>query len=82
MLALTSPTGVGDPVSDPGLDRVFTGNMIGDVVILAMRSPGPMACPLKTIMCRHSRTTHVRGVQLEMSLRRNHATATVVKNSA
>ena len=35
-----------------------------------------------TITYRHGRTTHVRHVQLEMSLRRNHTTATVVKSSA
>ncbi|MBC7518573.1 MAG: DUF1275 domain-containing protein [Microbacteriaceae bacterium] len=36
MLALTFSTGVVDAVGFLGLDRVFTGNMTGNVVILAM----------------------------------------------
>ena len=35
MLALTFSTGIVDAVGYLGLDRVFTGNMTGNVVILA-----------------------------------------------
>lgn len=50
MLALTFSTGVIDAVGYLGLDRVFTGNMTGNVVILAMALTGagglPIAGPL------------------------------------
>lgn len=41
MLALTFSTGVVDAVGYLGLDRVFTGNMTGNVVILAMAIADP-----------------------------------------
>lgn len=41
MLALTFSTGVVDAVGYLGLDRVFTGNMTGNVVILAMGLADP-----------------------------------------
>lgn len=41
MLALTFSTGVVDAVGYLGLDRVFTGNMTGNVVILAMAVADP-----------------------------------------
>ena len=41
MLALTFSTGVVDAVGYLGLDRVFTGNMTGNVVILAMALADP-----------------------------------------
>ena len=40
MLALTFSTGVSDAVGYLGLDRVFTGNMTGNVVILGMALAG------------------------------------------
>ena len=43
MLALTFATGVIDAVGYLGLDRVFTGNMTGNVVILGMASSAPTA---------------------------------------
>lgn len=50
MLALTFSTGVVDAVGYLGLDRVFTGNMTGNVVILGMALAGadglPVAGPL------------------------------------
>lgn len=50
MLALTFSTGVIDAVGYLGLDKVFTGNMTGNVVILAMALTGadglPIAGPL------------------------------------
>ncbi len=50
MLALTFSTGVIDAVGYLGLDRVFTGNMTGNVVILGMALAGaddlPIAGPL------------------------------------
>ncbi|MFT4298373.1 MAG: YoaK family protein [Aeromicrobium sp.] len=50
MLALTFSTGVIDAVGYLGLDRVFTGNMTGNVVILGMAVAGaddlPIAGPL------------------------------------
>ena len=50
MLALTFSTGVADAVGYLGLDKVFTGNMTGNVVILGMAvagAPGlPVAGPL------------------------------------
>ena len=41
MLALTFSTGVVDAIGYLGLDRVFTGNMTGNVVILAMALADP-----------------------------------------
>lgn len=50
MLALTFSTGIADAVGYLGLDRVFTGNMTGNVVILGMGLAGgddlPVAGPL------------------------------------
>lgn len=50
MLALTFSTGIADAVGYLGLDRVFTGNMTGNVVILGMALTGaedlPVAGPL------------------------------------
>ena len=40
MLALTFSTGIIDAVGYLGLDRVFTGNMTGNVVILGMGLAG------------------------------------------
>jgi len=46
MLALTFSTGVIDAVGYLGLDRVFTGNMTGNVVILAMGLVGGSGLPV------------------------------------
>ncbi len=46
MLALTFSTGVIDAVGYLGLDRVFTGNMTGNVVILAMGLAGGDGLPI------------------------------------
>ena len=46
MLALTFSTGVVDAVGYLGLDRVFTGNMTGNVVILAMALAGDNGLPI------------------------------------
>jgi uncharacterized membrane protein YoaK (UPF0700 family) len=46
MLALTFSTGVVDAVGYLGLDRVFTGNMTGNVVILAMALTGADGLPI------------------------------------
>lgn len=46
MLALTFSTGVIDAVGYLGLDRVFTGNMTGNVVILAMALTGAGGLPV------------------------------------
>jgi uncharacterized membrane protein YoaK (UPF0700 family) len=46
MLALTFSTGVVDAVGYLGLDRVFTGNMTGNVVILAMALTGAGGLPI------------------------------------
>ncbi|QAY64790.1 DUF1275 domain-containing protein [Xylanimonas allomyrinae] len=46
MLALTFSTGVADAVGYLGLDRVFTGNMTGNVVILAMALAGADDLPV------------------------------------
>ncbi|NEM89758.1 DUF1275 domain-containing protein [Galbitalea soli] len=46
MLALTFSTGVIDAVGYLGLDRVFTGNMTGNVVILAMALTGADKLPV------------------------------------
>jgi uncharacterized membrane protein YoaK (UPF0700 family) len=55
MLALTFSTGVVDAVGYLGLDRVFTGNMTGNVVILAMALTGagglPIIGPLIALAC-------------------------------
>ena len=46
MLALTFSTGVVDAVGYLGLDRVFTGNMTGNVVLLAMAFAGGTGLPI------------------------------------
>ncbi|GAB3267983.1 YoaK family protein [Sinomonas notoginsengisoli] len=46
MLALTFSTGVVDAVGYLGLDRVFTGNMTGNVVILGMALAGGASLPV------------------------------------
>jgi uncharacterized membrane protein YoaK (UPF0700 family) len=46
MLALTFSTGVIDAVGYLGLDRVFTGNMTGNVVILGMALAGADDLPI------------------------------------
>jgi uncharacterized membrane protein YoaK (UPF0700 family) len=46
MLALTFSTGVIDAVGYLGLDRVFTGNMTGNVVILGMALTGADGLPV------------------------------------
>ena len=46
MLALTFSTGVIDAVGYLGLDRVFTGNMTGNVVILGMAIAGADGLPI------------------------------------
>jgi len=46
MLALTFTTGIVDAVGYLGLDRVFTGNMTGNVVILAMGLAGGTGLPV------------------------------------
>ncbi len=46
MLALTFSTGIVDAVGYLGLDRVFTGNMTGNVVILAMAIAGGDDLPI------------------------------------
>lgn len=46
MLALTFSTGVIDAVGYLGLDRVFTGNMTGNVVILGMAIAGANGLPV------------------------------------
>ncbi|MBT1003798.1 DUF1275 family protein [Paenarthrobacter sp. DKR-5] len=46
MLVLTFSTGVNDAVGYLGLDRVFTGNMTGNVVILAMALTGAGGLPV------------------------------------
>ncbi|CAN5388869.1 YoaK family protein [soil metagenome] len=56
MLALTFSTGVVDAVGYLGLDRVFTGNMTGNVVILAMAiadpsSKLPVIGPIVALAC-------------------------------
>ncbi|MCW2856766.1 MAG: hypothetical protein JWR52_2381 [Marmoricola sp.] len=55
MLALTFATGVVDAVGYLGLDRVFTGNMTGNVVVLGMALAGgnglPVAGPLVALAC-------------------------------
>lgn len=46
MLALTFSTGIIDAVGYLGLDRVFTGNMTGNVVILGMALAGGTTLPI------------------------------------
>lgn len=46
MLALTFSTGIGDAVGYLHLDRVFTGNMTGNVVILGMALAGADDLPI------------------------------------
>lgn len=46
MLALTFSTGIVDAVGYLGLDRVFTGNMTGNVVILGMALVGGDGLPI------------------------------------
>lgn len=46
MLALTFSTGVIDAVGYLGLDRVFTGNMTGNVVMLGMALTGATTLPI------------------------------------
>ena len=46
MLALTLATGINDAVGYLGLDRVFTGNMTGNVVILGMALLGADELPV------------------------------------
>ena len=45
MLTLTFGTGIVDAVGYLGLDRVFTGNMTGNVVILGMALVGAREAP-------------------------------------
>lgn len=46
MLSLTFSTGIIDAVGYLGLDRVFTGNMTGNVVILGMALTGAASLPI------------------------------------
>lgn len=46
MLALTFSTGVVDAMGYLGLDRVFTGNMTGNVVLLGMAMAGGTSLPV------------------------------------
>src|SRR3954469_16181778 len=46
MLVLTFTTGIVDAVGYLGLDRVFTGNMTGNVVILGMALAGGDGLPV------------------------------------
>jgi uncharacterized membrane protein YoaK (UPF0700 family) len=46
MLALTFSTGVADAVGYLGLDKVFTGNMTGNIVILGMAVAGAKGLPV------------------------------------
>ncbi|HOZ58435.1 MAG TPA: YoaK family protein [Nakamurella multipartita] len=46
MLALTFSTGIVDAVGYLGLDKVFAGNMTGNVVILGMAAAGAESLPL------------------------------------
>ncbi len=46
MLALTFSTGIIDAVGYLGLDRVFTGNMTGNVVLLGMALTGTTTLPI------------------------------------
>lgn len=55
MLALTFSTGIADAVGYLGLDRVFTANMTGNVVILGMALTGaanlPVIGPIIALVC-------------------------------
>jgi len=55
MLALTFSTGVIDAVGFLGLDRIFAGNMTGNVVILGMAIAGgenlPVVGPIVALVC-------------------------------
>jgi uncharacterized membrane protein YoaK (UPF0700 family) len=46
MLALTFTTGINDAVGYLGLDKVFTGNMTGNVVVLGMALAGAPGLPV------------------------------------
>jgi uncharacterized membrane protein YoaK (UPF0700 family) len=46
MLALTFTTGINDAIGYLGLDKVFTGNMTGNVVILGMAVAGAEGLPV------------------------------------
>ncbi|WP_460849830.1 YoaK family protein [Nocardioides ultimimeridianus] len=46
MLALTFTTGINDAVGYLGLDKVFTGNMTGNVVVLGMALAGGSGLPI------------------------------------
>ncbi|GAB2968922.1 YoaK family protein [Nocardioides montaniterrae] len=46
MLALTVTTGINDAVGYLGLDKVFTGNMTGNVVVLGMALAGGTGLPV------------------------------------
>jgi uncharacterized membrane protein YoaK (UPF0700 family) len=46
MLALTFTTGINDAVGYLGLDKVFTGNMTGNVVVLGMAVAGAPGLPV------------------------------------
>ncbi len=46
MLALTFTTGINDAVGYLGLDKVFTGNMTGNVVVLGMALAGGTGLPV------------------------------------
>lgn len=46
MIALTFTTGINDAVGYLGLDKVFTGNMTGNVVILGMGVAGGDGLPV------------------------------------
>lgn len=46
MLALTFTTGINDAIGYLGLDKVFTGNMTGNVVILGMAVAGADGLPV------------------------------------
>ena len=58
----------------PSLAKSGTGS--------ASKKPKTTISNFRSITYGRSRTTHVRLVQLEMSLRRNHKTAAVVKSRA
>ncbi|MDT9594992.1 YoaK family protein [Nocardioides zeae] len=51
LLALTFSTGVADAVGYLGLDKVFTGNMTGNVVILGMGAAGADDLPVLGPVC-------------------------------
>nr|WP_174267633.1 YoaK family protein [Nocardioides zeae] len=51
LLVLTFSTGVADAVGYLGLDKVFTGNMTGNVVILGMGAAGADGLPVVGPVC-------------------------------